>query len=66
QLEMLLGEVQVVDGQLRWSGGAVDLLSGVDGDRHSEIASLLAGIGSEVDLSHPYYWSAFALVGSPW
>ncbi|MBE7381742.1 MAG: CHAT domain-containing protein [Leptolyngbya sp. SIO1E4] len=53
QLAMLQGDVVIKDGNLVWSGGTQPLpetLSNV------ELA----------DIRHPYYWSAFTLVGSPW
>jgi len=54
QLAMIRGEVQVVDEQLQTSSGSFplppDLLEQFKGK----------------DLSHPYYWSGFTLIGSPW
>jgi|GEM_PF-6302160 len=53
QLAMLRGEVRIEDGQLV-----------VDNDRiplPPELAQL-----SDRDFSHPYYWSAFTLIGNPW
>ncbi|NER23451.1 MAG: CHAT domain-containing protein [Symploca sp. SIO1C2] len=56
QLAMIRGEVQVVDGQLQTSSGSFplppDLLKQLE--------------GKDLDLSHPYYWSGFTLIGSPW
>ncbi len=52
QLAMLRGEVTVRDGQLVWSGGSEALPPDVN-----------PAFG---DTRHPYYWSAFTLVGSPW
>ena len=46
-------------------GGEIELLAGLEGDLRQELEEALAGLG-DVDLSHPYYWSAFTLVGSPW
>jgi CHAT domain-containing protein/large exoprotein involved in heme utilization and adhesion len=54
QLAMLRGEVEVTEGQLRGSSrGAVVL------------PSQLANIENN-NLSHPYYWSGFTTIGSPW
>ena len=55
QLAMLRGEVVIADGELRGSGvrGAVVL------------PSALGKFGNQ-NLSHPYYWAGFMMVGSPW
>jgi CHAT domain-containing protein len=53
QLAMLRGEVFVADNQLRWQGGSQPL--------PPELAGMDFG-----DTRHPYFWSAFTLVGSPW
>ena len=56
QIAMINGEVTVSDGELRGSGstrGGVQL--------PSSLASL-----EDTNLSHPYYWSGFTLIGSPW
>ena len=53
QLAMLKGEVRLQAKQLVWSGGTADL--------PPELRDL-----DDHDLSHPYYWSAFTLIGSPW
>ncbi|NEQ36327.1 MAG: CHAT domain-containing protein [Okeania sp. SIO3I5] len=55
QLAMLRGEVVIADGELRGSGarGAVAL-------------SQALGKLDNQNLSHPYYWSGFTMVGSPW
>ncbi|MGD1808989.1 CHAT domain-containing protein, partial [Dapis sp. BLCC M126] len=57
QLAMLRGKVVITDGELRGSGsearGAVVL------------PSVLENVGNK-DLSHPYYWAGFSMVGSPW
>ncbi|MDJ0702317.1 MAG: CHAT domain-containing protein [Leptolyngbyaceae cyanobacterium MO_188.B28] len=65
QLAMLRREVRIADGRLHWSNGDIELLAGLEGDLMQEFEEALAGFG-DVDLSHPYYWSAFTLVGSPW
>ncbi|MBW4470155.1 MAG: CHAT domain-containing protein [Stenomitos rutilans HA7619-LM2] len=55
QIAMLKGDVQIVNGQLRITrGGAVQL----------PIA--LVDRIEDHRLSHPYYWAAFTLIGSPW
>jgi filamentous hemagglutinin family protein len=53
QLAMLRGEVRIEEGKLLTSQGAIDL--------PPELAKL-----GNVNLSHPYFWSAFTLIGSPW
>ncbi|MGC9526085.1 MAG: CHAT domain-containing protein, partial [Limnospira sp.] len=56
QLAMLRGEVVIQDGELRGTGirgGGIQL------------PKTLANAASE-DLSHPYYWAGFTLIGSPW
>ena len=53
QLEMLLGKIKVEDNQLITS----DLTIPLPPELFQE---------STVDLSHPYYWSSFTLVGNPW
>ncbi|WP_181357316.1 CHAT domain-containing protein [Stenomitos frigidus] len=53
QLAMLRGDVYIKDGKLHWSGGEKSLPVALTGLENG-------------DLSHPYYWSAFTLVGSPW
>jgi CHAT domain-containing protein len=54
QLAMLRGEVEVTDGQLRGSSRGTVLLP--TGLAHLE----------NNNLSHPYYWSGFTMIGSPW
>ncbi|MBD2103989.1 CHAT domain-containing protein [Leptolyngbya sp. FACHB-261] len=53
QLAMLRGQVRLEDRQLRWSGGSLPL--------PPELFRL-----GDLELSHPYYWSAFTMIGSPW
>lgn len=53
QLAMLQGEVTVTDNVLYWNGGSLPL--------PAELVGLRFG-----NTRHPYYWSAFTLVGSPW
>lgn len=55
QLAMLKGNVQIVEGQLRGSRG--------DG---IQLPIALAERTETHRLSHPYYWAAFTLIGSPW
>ncbi len=52
QLEMINKTVKLQDGKLVWS------------DRQIELPADLLSNGDEV-LSHPYYWSAFTLIGNP-
>ena len=55
QIAMLRGEIHLENGQLIWAEGSLPL------------PSELAQIDLEThDLSHPYYWSGFTMVGSPW
>ncbi|MEM9219088.1 MAG: CHAT domain-containing protein [Cyanobacteria bacterium P01_F01_bin.150] len=54
QLAMLNGTVQIEDGHLvRGDDGRIPLPSSL-------------GRWSDRDLSHPYYWSGFTMIGSPW
>ena len=53
QLAMLRGEVTVADGVLRGSLRGETTLGGGELEQFA-------------DLSHPFYWSAFTIVGSPW
>lgn len=53
QIALLRGEVQITQGQLQSSGGTLTLSPTID-------------ILEDEDLSHPYYWAAFTVVGSPW
>lgn len=53
QLAMLSGEVRLVAGQLQTPTGNVPL--------PPELAEL-----QSADWSHPYYWAAFSVIGSPW
>ncbi len=54
QLAFLRGEVQMSGDQLVTSRGAIDL--------PPQIAEQI----SDRRFTHPYYWAAFTLVGSPW
>jgi CHAT domain-containing protein len=55
QIAMLKGQLQITSGALRAVGqrGEVDL--------PPELAE-----SSDKTLSHPYYWSGFTMIGSPW
>jgi filamentous hemagglutinin family protein len=55
QLAMLNGNIQMASGQL-WNDALENALS------------LPPSLGtlSEINFSHPYYWSGFTMIGSPW
>ncbi|TAG93464.1 MAG: CHAT domain-containing protein [Oscillatoriales cyanobacterium] len=55
QIAMLRGDVRLEGGRLRGSsrGGGVELPPSLQGFEDTK-------------LSHPFYWSAFVMVGSPW
>lgn len=53
QLAMIRGEVSLENGELRGSRGSLPL------------PPELRQPGQE-NLSHPYYWAAFTMIGSPW
>ncbi|HBB32537.1 MAG TPA: hypothetical protein DDZ80_14015 [Cyanobacteria bacterium UBA8803] len=54
QLEMLRGKVYIKDGQLFF-------------DSNPEYSiSLPPELEKPLELSHPYYWSGFTIVGNPW
>ncbi len=53
QLAMLKGEVRVQEGKLVTTGGSFPL------------PPQLAQQGNK-DFTHPYYWSAFTMIGNPW
>ncbi|NEP77159.1 MAG: CHAT domain-containing protein [Okeania sp. SIO3B3] len=55
QLAMLRGEVVIVEGQLKGSGSYGSVL----------LPSALRKFENK-NLSHPYYWAGFTMVGSPW
>lgn len=54
QLAMLHGEVKI----------PADLLHSTDGD--VLVSKTLAVRLQTEDLSHPYYWAGFTMIGSPW
>lgn len=53
QLQMIQGNVRFAENQLKFSGGAMPLPEN------------LSGLG-ETNFSHPFYWSGFTLISSPW
>jgi CHAT domain-containing protein len=53
QLAMLKGQVRLEAGQLHSLRGSISL------------PPALAALENE-NLSHPYYWAAFTVIGSPW
>lgn len=53
QIAMLKGQIRLEKGQLRSSRGTIPL------------PPELAGLEND-DLSYPYYWAAFTVVGNPW
>jgi CHAT domain-containing protein len=53
QIAMLQGKVFLEDGQLKSARGVVDIPEALD-------------IYQRDDLSHPFYWAGFSLVGNPW
>ena len=53
QIAMLRGQVRIEGGKLRTPNGDMSL------------PPTLAALGDE-DLTHPYYWAAFTMIGDPW
>ncbi|NEP46920.1 MAG: CHAT domain-containing protein, partial [Okeania sp. SIO2H7] len=53
QLSMLRGQASLDNSQLLWSGGTHDAPTGL-------------GWSDSREFTHPYYWSGFTMVGSPW
>jgi CHAT domain-containing protein len=53
QLAMLNGQVRIESGNLRDARGVVRL------------PAALAGL-QDKQLTHPYYWAAFTMIGNPW
>ncbi|MBD2113162.1 MULTISPECIES: CHAT domain-containing protein [Cyanophyceae] len=53
QLAMVRGQVYTENGQLIWPSGSLALPPDLV-------------IDGRQDLSHPFYWAAFTMVGSPW
>lgn len=56
QLEMLKGNLRVVGGQVRRTSGAIANIQLTE-----DLQTL-----NFTELTHPYYWSGFTLVGQPW
>jgi filamentous hemagglutinin family protein len=56
QIAMIRGTVQIESGQLRGSASRGSF----------PLPAELAEIGEKANLSHPYYWAGFTLIGSPW
>jgi CHAT domain-containing protein len=55
-----LAQRDLISGAARWDGEELHL-----GDRTIPLPPELKGMGA-IDLSHPYYWSGFTTIGSPW
>lgn len=53
QLAMLQGEVRIVNGQIQYPEGVLPL--------PPDLAE-----SNNINLTHPYFWSGFTLIGSPW
>ncbi|BAY33787.1 hypothetical protein NIES2107_56890 [Nostoc carneum NIES-2107] len=53
QIAMIKGQVRLQDGKLKTSNVSVTL------------PPILVELGNQ-ELRHPYYWSAFTLIGNPW
>ncbi|MEQ9671623.1 CHAT domain-containing protein [Coleofasciculus sp. G2-EDA-02] len=51
QIDMLKGQVQLINGQLITSAGTILLPS---------------ELPQSQDFTHPYYWASFTMVGNPW
>jgi CHAT domain-containing protein len=55
-------QIAMIKGQVRMENGRL-ILSNLN--KELELPPELAKLGNE-NLSHPYYWSAFTMIGSPW
>ena len=53
QIKMIRGDVSFTDNKLKFSGGNIPL------------PESLSGLG-ETGFSHPFYWSGFTMISSPW
>jgi CHAT domain-containing protein len=53
QIAMLKGEYRWSNKQLITPTGTIDF-------------SMLENLPTSLDLQHPYYWSSFMMIGSPW
>ena len=62
QVAMIAGEIQIAleNRQMITSWGEVIELP------ENVVADLLESNITEIDLSHPYYWAPFTVIGSPW
>jgi CHAT domain-containing protein len=58
QLSLLRGTVQITENQLTLESGQVISLQSLPASVRQEFV--------QKDLRHPYYWSAFTLIGNPW
>ena len=61
QLAMLRGEVVLENGKLI-SGDPAGICSAA---RVFDLPPSLAGM-EDIDLTHPFFWSAFTMIGNPW
>ena len=55
QIAMIRGQVRIDNGRIVSANTGKDI----------ELPEQLTGLTNQ-DLSHPYYWSAFTMIGSPW
>lgn len=53
QLHMLRGQIRLQSGTLRLSNDSIPLPENID-------------LSAESDFSHPFYWSGFTMISSPW
>jgi len=56
QLAMLRGDIRIESGQLLSNNGLRSVVP---------LPSSLSNAATD-DLSHPYYWSGFTMIGNPW
>ncbi|MGC9524151.1 MAG: CHAT domain-containing protein [Limnospira sp.] len=61
QLAMLRGQIRIEDGQLFY-----DAPTTAGGDRQPIPLPHELATRNNVNLSHPFYWAGFTLIGSPW
>jgi CHAT domain-containing protein len=62
QLAMLNGQIFIQANQLHWPDGSAPLPA----DPNLVLTSTAPDFTQPQDLSHPFYWAAYELVGSPW
>jgi CHAT domain-containing protein len=65
QIAMIRGRVKLVDNQITLSDGTTLPIT----DESFQTALRSGGsstLTGSVDLTHPFYWAAFTLIGSPW